>query len=82
MIYPKQVRAARSLLGISQTDLADRANVGVATVKRIEGTVGELRVTVEALIRVQRALEADGIVFIESDETLGLGVRFRDPSAT
>ena len=82
MIYPKQVRAARSLLGISQTDLADRANVGVATVKRIEGTVGELRVTVEALIRVQRALEADGIVFIESDETLGRGVRFRDPSAT
>ena len=81
MIYPKQVRAARSLLGISQTDLADRANVGVATVKRIEGTVGELRVTVEALIRVQRALEADGIVFIESDETLGRGVRFRDPSA-
>ena len=82
MIYPKQVRAARSLLGISQTDLADRANVGVATVKRIEGTVGELRVTVEALIRVQRALEADGIVFIDSDETLGRGVRFRDPSAT
>ena len=82
MIYPKQVRAARSLLGISQTDLADRANVGVATVKRIEGTVGELRVTVEALIRVQRALEADGIVFIDSDETFGRGVRFRDPSAT
>ena len=82
MIYPKQIRAARGLLQITQTELARRSGTSIATVKRIEGlSPDELRVTVETMQRIQRALEADGIVFVEPDETLGRGVRFRDPSA-
>jgi len=80
MIYPKQIRAARGLLGISQMELAQRAGVGVATVKRFERTTGKLRITVDALLRIQQALEADGILFIEPDEVHGLGVRLKDPS--
>ena len=83
MIYPKQIRAARGLLQITQTELARKSGTSIATVKRIEGlSPDELRVTVETMQRIQRALEADGIVFIDSDETHGRGVRFKDPSAT
>ena len=83
MIYPKQIRAARALLEISQRELATRSGISPATIGRIEGlSPEELRVTVETMQRIQRALEADGIVFIDSDETHGRGVRFRDPSAT
>jgi transcriptional regulator with XRE-family HTH domain len=82
MIYPKQIRAARGLLGINQTELALRSEVSPGTVKRIEAlSSDDLRVTVDTLQRIQRALEADGIVFIEPDEMLGPGVRFRDPKA-
>ena len=38
MIIAAQIRAARALLGFSQTELADLADIGVATVKRIELT--------------------------------------------
>lgn len=81
MIYPSQVRAARGLLGISQTELSRRAGVGLATVKRIESTSEELRVTVQTLQRIQKALEAAGVIFINQDEERGPGVRLRKPLA-
>ena len=82
MIYPKQIRAARGLLGINQTELALRSEVSPGTVKRIEAlSSDDLRVTVDTLQRIQRALEADGIVFIAPDATLGPGVRLKDPDA-
>ena len=77
MIEPSQIRAARGLLDMNQTELAQRAKVGVATVKRIEGSTEELRVMVDTLQRIQRALEAAGIVFIEQDEKYGPGVRLK-----
>jgi ribosome-binding protein aMBF1 (putative translation factor) len=77
MIYPCQIRAARGLLGINQTELSRRAKVGVATVKRIERSTEDLRVTVETLLRIKRALEAAGINFIDEDGTQGPGVRLK-----
>ena len=79
MIYPSQIRAARGLVGISQTELATRAGLGLATVKRIESSVEDLRVTVQTLLRIQRALEAAGILFIDQDDEHGPGVRLRKP---
>ena len=75
------IRAARGLLGINQTDLARRAKVGVATVKRVEGSDESLRVTVETLLRLQRALETARIRFVPQDEAHGLGVRFKKRSS-
>ena len=75
------IRAARDLLGINQTDLARRAKVGVATVKRVEGSDESLRVTVETLLRLQRALETAGILFVPQDEAHGPGVRFKKRSS-
>ena len=77
MIYPSQIRAARGLLDISQQELARSSEVGLATLRRIENSAEELRVTVQVLLRIQRALENAGTVFIDQDEHNGPGVRLR-----
>lgn len=79
MIYPEQIRAARALLGLNQTQLAALADVGVATVKRIEVAAGEIRGTAQTIWKLQRALEQAGVRFIDADESAGLGVRLKAP---
>jgi len=79
MIYPIQVRAARVLLGLSQQELAERSGVGLATLKRIEAARSELTGTAQTMARIQRALEAAGIIFIDQDGSNGPGVRLRQP---
>ncbi len=79
MIYPVQVRAARSLLGMGQEELARKASMSVVTVKRLEAAGTELRGTAQTMARIQRALEAAGIVFIDQDEKNGPGVRLKKP---
>ena len=82
MIYPKQIRAARSLLQITQTELAKRSGTSAATVKRIEAlATDDLRTKVGTLLRIQRALEEGGVVFIAADAMLGPGVRLKNPDA-
>jgi transcriptional regulator with XRE-family HTH domain len=80
MILPKQIRAARALLGISQTDLAEMAQIGIATVRRIEGSEDEVSGTALTLVRIQRALEANGVLFIDQDDKHGAGVRLKKRS--
>lgn len=75
MITPKQIRAARGLLGISQVELASNSGVSIATIRRIEASSDNMKVLLETLIRIQKALEAEGIVFIESDEMMGVALR-------
>ena len=79
MIYPIQIRAARSLLGLSQEQLADQSQLGVVTVKRLEASGTEIRGSAQTMARLQRALEAAGIIFIDQDGERGPGVRLRDP---
>ncbi len=79
MIYPVQIRAARSLLGMGQDELAERASLSVVTVKRIEAAGTELKGTAQTLVRIQRALEAKGIIFIDQDDKQGPGVRLKKP---
>ena len=75
MITIEQLRAARGLLGWSQSELAERAGLSLPTVKRLEGGFGP-RVSDEARAKLQRAIETAGIELIE-DNGGGLGVRFR-----
>jgi transcriptional regulator with XRE-family HTH domain len=75
LITIEQLRAARGLLGWSQTELASRAGLSLPTVKRLEAGFGP-RVSDEARAKLKRALEAAGIDFIE-DNGGGAGVRFR-----
>jgi len=76
LITIQQLRAARGLLGWSQSELAFRAGLSVPTVRRIETASGP-RVSQEAREKLRRALEAAGIEFIEQKNSEGAGVRFQ-----
>ena len=75
VISVEQLRAARGLLGWSQTDLASRAGLSLPTVKRLEGGFGP-KVSDEARLQLREALEAAGIELVEENGG-GAGVRFR-----
>ena len=59
-----QIRAARALLGWRQEDLAKAANVGLATVARIEQGEGMVQGNFSTVTKIQQALEREGISFI------------------
>jgi transcriptional regulator with XRE-family HTH domain len=77
MIFSAEIRAARALLGWSQTELAKAALVGVATVRRLEGARTEIRGSTETLWKIQTALETAGVEFIPADDMKGPGVRLK-----
>ncbi len=70
---PTLIKAARALLGISQAELAEKANVGTRTLWKIEA--GDRSISVENYDAVTRALEQAGIVFLGRTQTEGTGVR-------
>ena len=49
------------------------------TVKRFESKDGPVSGTIESLIKIQKALEATGIIFQPADGQFGVGVRFATP---
>jgi transcriptional regulator with XRE-family HTH domain len=78
LIAVEQLRAARGLLGWSQSDLAARAGLSLPTVKRVESGVGP-RVSEEAREKLKLALEAAGVEFLDENGG-GVGVRKRRPA--
>jgi hypothetical protein len=75
-ITSAQIRAARALIRWTAEDLARKANLGVATIRRAEATDGPLQMTVSNLAAVRRTLEAAGIEFnFEVDGALGVRLR-------
>ena len=79
MLIAQQIRAARALLGWSQSELSQAANVGIATIKRIEIQEESIRANTNTLRRIEIALVASGIKFVDDDGQYGPGVRFRQP---
>ncbi len=76
MISPRQIRAARALLGWSQQDLADRAIVSVNAVARLERQLVDSRSS--TLGSLESALSKAGIEFLMRGQK-GEGVRFLHP---
>lgn len=71
-----QLRAARALVRWSADDLAQRARVGVATVRRAEANDGPITLTAANAAAIRSALEAAGIIFV-AENGEGPGVRLR-----
>jgi DNA-binding transcriptional regulator YiaG len=67
---PEQCRAARGWLGWSQNELAGAAHVSHTTVKDFEG--GRRVPIANNLAAMRVALEAQGIVFVDSGGTCGI----------
>jgi transcriptional regulator with XRE-family HTH domain len=76
LISVRQVKAARSLLGWSQSDLANRSGVSEPTIARLESSDGELGGREKTAQKIRAALEAGGIEFIFENGG-GAGVRLR-----
>ena len=64
----KQIAAARALAGLGQLELAQAANISVATLRRMEASGGPAAGLVNNVLAVRRALEATGVVFTNGDE--------------
>ena len=77
MFSPSQIRAARALVGWSQTQVATAAGLSIPTVKRAEAD-GGIRVSEEALVAIACALKKAGVEFI-AENGGGPGVRLRRP---
>jgi transcriptional regulator with XRE-family HTH domain len=73
MRYSSQIRAARALLGWSQSKLARAAGVGLATLQRIEQSEGVVKGNFSTILKIQKALEHTGIHFTD-DEPGEIGV--------
>jgi|TARA_B100000378_G_scaffold210736_1_gene173748 DNA-binding XRE family transcriptional regulator len=71
MITARQSRAARALLGWTQETLADKAQVSLTALKRLESENG-LEVYETTRDQVRRAFEGNGIVLLTSDQGEGV----------
>lgn len=65
------------LLGWDQVMLADRAGIGVATLRRIEAIPGPAQGSEISLSKIHDALTKAGILFLEQTRSAGLGVRLK-----
>ena len=75
VISRDQCRAARALVHMSQSDLAEAASVSKQTLVDFER--GARQPYDRTLADIVRALEAAGVIFIEADDAAGPGVRLR-----
>ena len=75
MTTPAQIRAARSMIGYSQKELAEKSDVSISTLKRAEGTIGP-PASAQATAAIRSVLEAAGVEFI-AENGGGPGVRLQ-----
>lgn len=75
-ITGRQLAAARALAGITQAQLAEKSNVSVPTLKRMEASEGEVSGMLNNILAVRSALEAAGVEFI-AENGGGAGVRLK-----
>ena len=74
----RQVKAARSLLGWSQQDLAAASGISEPTIKRLEAQDGEIGGRADTAMAIKSALEGAGVQFI-AENGGGAGVRMAKP---
>lgn len=71
-LTPKQVKAARVLLGWSQADLAERMNLSVHWVKRIERMPDTVQASFHSLNALIEEFNNNNIVFINDDNEISV----------
>lgn len=64
-----QIKAARTLVGLSQAELCELAGVPLITLRRIEGKPSHKGLVAEETVAaIRKALEAQGVQFLESGQ--------------
>jgi transcriptional regulator with XRE-family HTH domain len=77
IMSPEQCRAARGWLGWSQQELAEKARVGISTIRDFEA--GRRQPIANNLDAMRRVLQAAGIAFETDDGGEPTGIGFRKP---
>jgi len=72
----RQLKAARTLIGWSQEQLASAADISLPTIKRLEAAEGLLGGRETTAQKIRNALEKGGVEFIDENGG-GPGVRLR-----
>ena len=72
----RQVAAGRVLAGLSQSVLAARAKISVPTLRRMEAAEGATGGYINNVNAVRRALEAEGIEFLNGGKP-GVRLKFK-----
>ncbi|HEY2752750.1 helix-turn-helix transcriptional regulator [Phenylobacterium sp.] len=75
MLTPLQIKLARTALGLGLRDLAAAAGVAPSTITRFETAKGGMQTG--TLERIQKVLEAGGVIFVAADAQGGPGIRMR-----
>ncbi len=78
MITSEQIRAARQLLRITASDLAEMSGVGLATIRRYELMTGLPAGFAHSLDAIRTSLENAGVEFIGAPDDRP-GVRLKQP---
>lgn len=81
MITAEQIRAGRAAVGWSAEQLAKAAGIVRRTVVAIEGAKGVPSSNAQTLLKIQAALEAEGIEFIGSPDDRP-GIRIGKPQGS
>lgn len=71
-----QLRAARGLLGIAASVLANESGVSLRTIRRAEVHHGPLTIAEDNVLLLTKALEARGVIF-SFDGSAGVSLRQR-----
>lgn len=71
----EQIKAARMLLGWDQVKLAEKAGIGVATLRRLEAIPGPAQGSQASLDKIAKALTDAGVKFLPKTQVAGIGVR-------
>lgn len=75
-ITGRQIAAGRALVRMEQSELAARANISVATLRRMEASEGPAAGLTNNVGAIQGALEAAGVIFVPENGA-GPGVRLK-----
>ncbi|MEK9280888.1 MULTISPECIES: transcriptional regulator [unclassified Bradyrhizobium] len=79
LVITRQIKAARSLLGWQQYELALQSGVAISTVRRLEGLEdGPIGAHFETIEKIRNAFEKAGIEFIGNPNP---GVRLKGESS-
>ena len=77
MITPRQIKAARGLVGWTQKELADKCGFSMGGINRLEREVSDPKASTLRLI--QQVFEQEGIVFINEENYEGVKLRTFQP---
>lgn len=76
MLTAEQIRAARALVRMEQSALAEASGLSLPTIKRLEGQSGPISANTRTEAALRHAFDRAGVLFIDENGE-GSGVRLK-----